>query len=181
MCGWFKGIFKVKINDHHCPPRGFSLHVDTGPSEVVLKRCDFLWPRPCSFHPEGELGEHALHCAFHRKWTKCSIKSCYRKTVTSSTIDLASGSTVLCVRIRTLCVIITHQTVNLIVSAICPRQRFLDCVLLVKKGVFLLNIYRNFCRLYSPIRDPGSIFKMHKIPAAQRPVHIIFPAYTQAL
>lgn len=79
MCGWFKGIFKVKINDHHCPPRGFSLHVDTGPSEVVLKRCDFLWPRPCSFHPEGELGEHALHCAFHRKWTKCSIKSCYRK------------------------------------------------------------------------------------------------------
>lgn len=105
----------------------------------------------------------------------------FKPTVTSSTIDLASGSTVLCVRIRTLCVIITHQTVNLTVSAICPRQRFLDCVLLVKKGVFLLNIYRNFCRLYSPIRDPGSIFKMHKIPAAQRPVHIIFPAYTQAL
>lgn len=80
----------------------------------------------------------------------------------------------LCVSIRTLCPI--PPLVTLTASTICSQRCFPHCVLLVGKEVELrLNPHRNLCRLYSPIRDPGSVFKMHKIPAAQKPGHIHFP------
>lgn len=80
----------------------------------------------------------------------------------------------LCVGIGTLCP--TPPPVTLTASTICSQHCFPDCVLLAgKEGELLLNPYRKLCRLYSTMRDPGSVFKMHKIPAAQKPVHIHFP------
>lgn len=80
----------------------------------------------------------------------------------------------LCVRIRTLCP--ATWPINLTASAICSQHCFPDCVLLDgKDSVLYLNPYRKFCRLYSPIRYPGKMLTMHRIPAAPKPVHIRFP------